>query len=183
MFMAMVTYLFPGWVNAGENGGSKLVVKPLFTGSMLMVIYNPALPASPCFLAFYRPEIALGRQGQSSNLQVRYPADNSYLNSCLDRTVNIRATIPRSRPHKVIIKLRGQLMYTTKEACRTLGITERHLRLLLQRGEIPGRKLGRDWIVESITYKRKRKPKVSSKDKKVKKFWYPWCESNARHAV
>jgi len=74
-------------------------------------------------------------------------------------------------------------MYTTKEACRTLGITERHLRLLLQRGEIPGRKFGRDWIVESITYKRKRKPKVSSKDKKVKKFWYPWCESNARHAV
>ena len=35
----MVTYLFPGWVNAGENGGSKLVVKPMFTGSMLVVIY------------------------------------------------------------------------------------------------------------------------------------------------
>jgi len=36
----MVTYLFPGWVNAGENGGSKLVKKTLFAGSMLVVIYN-----------------------------------------------------------------------------------------------------------------------------------------------
>jgi len=35
----MVTYLSPGWVNAGENGGSKLVKKTLFRGSMLVVIY------------------------------------------------------------------------------------------------------------------------------------------------
>ena len=28
----MATYLFPGWVNVGENGGSKLVKKPLFRG-------------------------------------------------------------------------------------------------------------------------------------------------------
>jgi hypothetical protein len=35
----MVSYLFPGWVNAGENGGSKLVKNPPFRGSMLVVIY------------------------------------------------------------------------------------------------------------------------------------------------
>ena len=35
----MVIHLFPGWVNAGENGGSKLVKKLLFRGSMLVVIY------------------------------------------------------------------------------------------------------------------------------------------------
>jgi len=38
--MAMVIHLFPGWVNAGENGGSKLVKKTLFRGSMLVVIYT-----------------------------------------------------------------------------------------------------------------------------------------------
>jgi len=36
----MVTYLFPGWVNADENGGAKLVKKTLFGGSMLVVIYT-----------------------------------------------------------------------------------------------------------------------------------------------
>jgi len=36
----MVIHLFPGWVNAGENGGSKLVKKTLFSGSMLVVIYR-----------------------------------------------------------------------------------------------------------------------------------------------
>ena len=35
-----VTYIFPGWANAGEKGGSKFVKKPLFGGSMLVVIYN-----------------------------------------------------------------------------------------------------------------------------------------------
>jgi len=36
----MVSYLFPGWVNAGENGGSKLVKNPVVRGSMLVIIYN-----------------------------------------------------------------------------------------------------------------------------------------------
>ena len=36
----MVIHLFPGWVNAGENGGSMFVKKMLFSGSMLVVIYN-----------------------------------------------------------------------------------------------------------------------------------------------
>ena len=40
----MVTYLFPGWVNAGENGGSMFLKKTLFSGSMLVVIYTQVHP-------------------------------------------------------------------------------------------------------------------------------------------
>lgn len=50
-------------------------------------------------------------------------------------------------------------MYGTKEAAAMMGISQRHIRLLLERGEIEGKKLGRDWIVLSLGYKRKRKPK------------------------
>ncbi len=50
-------------------------------------------------------------------------------------------------------------MYTTKEAADKLGISEQHIRLLLANGEIKGKKFGRDWIVQSLDYKRKRKPK------------------------
>jgi len=45
--MAMVIHLFPGWVNAGENGGSKLVKKTLFRGSMLVVIYTLSVKDLP----------------------------------------------------------------------------------------------------------------------------------------
>ena len=51
-------------------------------------------------------------------------------------------------------------MYSVKEAAEKIGISDRQLRLLLGRGEISGRKLGHDWIVLSLDYKRKRKPKV-----------------------
>ncbi len=50
-------------------------------------------------------------------------------------------------------------MYSVKEAAQKIGISERHLRLLLERGQIEGKKLGRDWVVLSLDYKRKRKPK------------------------
>ena len=50
-------------------------------------------------------------------------------------------------------------MYSTKEAAARMGISDRHLRLLLEKGEIEGKKLGRDWVVLSLTYQRKRKPK------------------------
>ena len=50
-------------------------------------------------------------------------------------------------------------MYSTKEAALKMGISERHLRLLLERGQIEGKKLGHDWVVLSLDYKRKRKPK------------------------
>ncbi len=51
-------------------------------------------------------------------------------------------------------------MYSTKEAASMLEISEQHIRLLLAKGEIRGKKLGRDWVVLSLDYKRKRKPKT-----------------------
>ena len=50
-------------------------------------------------------------------------------------------------------------MYTVQEAAPKMGISERHLRLLLSKGEVEGKRLGRDWLVLSLDYKRKRKPK------------------------
>jgi len=50
-------------------------------------------------------------------------------------------------------------MYSVKEAAAKIGLSERHLRKLLERGEVEGKKLGRDWVVLSLGYKRKRKRK------------------------
>jgi excisionase family DNA binding protein len=54
-------------------------------------------------------------------------------------------------------------MYSVREAANRLDISERHLRWLLSRGEIKGKKLGRDWVVLSLDYQRKRKPKGGKK--------------------
>ena len=51
-------------------------------------------------------------------------------------------------------------LFCVREAANRIGISQRHLRLLLERGEIEGKKLGRDWAVLSLDYKRKRKPKT-----------------------
>jgi len=50
-------------------------------------------------------------------------------------------------------------MYSVKEAALKMGISKRHLRLLLEKGEVEGKKLGHDWVVLSLDYKRRRKPK------------------------
>jgi len=57
-------------------------------------------------------------------------------------------------------------MYSVKEAALKMGISERHLRLLLERGEVEGKKLGHDWVVLSLEYKRKRKPKGGQSNEK-----------------
>ncbi len=54
-------------------------------------------------------------------------------------------------------------MYSVKEAALKMGISERHLRLLLEKGEVEGKKLGHDWVVLSLDYNRKRKPKEKRK--------------------
>lgn len=54
-------------------------------------------------------------------------------------------------------------MFSVKEAATKIGVSERHLRLLLMMGKIKGRKLGHDWVVLSLDYKRKRKPKGGKK--------------------
>lgn len=51
-------------------------------------------------------------------------------------------------------------MYSVKEAAAKMGISVSQLKLLLKRGEIEGKKLGHDWVVLSLDYKRKRKPKT-----------------------
>jgi len=50
-------------------------------------------------------------------------------------------------------------MYSVKEAATKIGVSERHLRLLLKEGKIEGKKLGHDWVVLSLDYRRARKPK------------------------
>ena len=50
-------------------------------------------------------------------------------------------------------------MYSVKEAAQKMSISERHLRLLLEQGKVEGKKLGHDWVVLNLEYKRKRRPK------------------------
>ena len=54
-------------------------------------------------------------------------------------------------------------MYSVKEAADKLGISPVHLRLLLKKGNVKGKKLGHDWVVLSLDYQRKRKPKRDKK--------------------
>jgi len=51
-------------------------------------------------------------------------------------------------------------MYSTKEAAEKMGLSPDHLRHLLAKGEVQGKKIGRDWVILSLDYKRKRKPKT-----------------------
>lgn len=51
-------------------------------------------------------------------------------------------------------------IYSVNEAAAKLGISPNQVRYLLGRGEIKGKKLGRDWVVLSLDYKRKRRPKT-----------------------
>jgi len=54
-------------------------------------------------------------------------------------------------------------MYSVREAAKKMGVSESHLRLLLKRGEVKGKKLARDWVVLELIYNRKRKPKEKRK--------------------
>ena len=54
-------------------------------------------------------------------------------------------------------------VYSVNEAAQMLGLDPSQIRRLLAKGEIKGKKLGRDWVVLSLDYKRKRKPKRSKK--------------------
>ena len=50
-------------------------------------------------------------------------------------------------------------MYSVKETASKLGLSEQYVRYLLAKGEIKGKRLGRDWVVLSLDYKRKKKAK------------------------
>ena len=55
-------------------------------------------------------------------------------------------------------------IYSVNEAAQKLGLDPSQIRRLLARGNIEGKKLGRDWVVLSLNYQKKkfgvgRKPK------------------------
>ena len=54
-------------------------------------------------------------------------------------------------------------MHNVKEAAIKIGISDRRVRKLLEEGRIKGKKLGRDWVVLSLDYQRKRKTKDKTK--------------------
>ena len=54
-------------------------------------------------------------------------------------------------------------IYSVKEAARRNKISESQCRRLLETGKLKGKKLGHDWVVLSLDYKRKRKPKGGNK--------------------
>ena len=59
-------------------------------------------------------------------------------------------------------------IYSVNEAAQKLGLDPSQVRRLLAKGEIKGKKLDRDWVVLSLDYKRKRKPKRNLKGDKGK---------------
>lgn len=59
-------------------------------------------------------------------------------------------------------------MYSVKEAAAKMGLSEQHLRHLLAKGEVEGKKLARDWVVLSLDYQRKRKPKTKKRESNEK---------------
>jgi hypothetical protein len=54
-------------------------------------------------------------------------------------------------------------MYNVREAAKKMGLSERHLRLLLKTGQVKGMKISRDWLVLELNYSRKRKPRLPVK--------------------
>jgi excisionase family DNA binding protein len=54
-------------------------------------------------------------------------------------------------------------MYSTDEAGKKLGLSQDHVRLLARTGIIKAKKVGRDWVVLDLHYKRKRRPKGGKK--------------------
>ena len=54
-------------------------------------------------------------------------------------------------------------VYSVNEAAKKLNLDPSQVRRLLAKGEITGKKLGRDWVVLDLSYTRKRKPKGGKK--------------------
>ena len=50
------------------------------------------------------------------------------------------------------------VLLSTKEAADRLGLSQDHVRLLARKGIIKAKRLGHDWVIIGLQYKRKRKP-------------------------
>lgn len=60
-------------------------------------------------------------------------------------------------------------IYSVSEVSKKLGLDESQVRRLLRAGEIKGKKLGHDWVVLSLNYKKQkfgvgRKPNIKKGD-------------------
>ena len=56
-------------------------------------------------------------------------------------------------------------LLSSKEAADALGLSHDHARRLLEQGKLKGKKIGHSWVVFELNYQRKRKPKISRKEK------------------
>jgi len=72
----------------------------------------------------------------------------------------IACKVLTKQPISAILATKGVIMHSVKEAATKLGLSERHLRLLLKEGKLEGKKLGHDWVVLSLDYRRKRKRRM-----------------------
>ena len=66
-------------------------------------------------------------------------------------------------------------IYSVTEAAKKLGLDESQIRRLLRAGDIKGKKLGHDWVVFNLNYKKKkfgvgRKPKGEEKNENTTIF-------------
>lgn len=52
---------------------------------------------------------------------------------------------------------------TVREAAEKLQMSEQHVRLLLSDKKLKGKKFGKSWMVLSLNYARRRKPKVKAR--------------------
>jgi len=54
-------------------------------------------------------------------------------------------------------------MYSTREVAKLLGLSPDHVKLLARKGLLEAKKIGRDWVILTLDYQRKRKPKGGKK--------------------
>ena len=58
------------------------------------------------------------------------------------------------------------MVYSTREAAEKLGLSQEQVRLLARKGIIKAKRLGHDWVVLDLNYKRKRRPKGDKSNEK-----------------
>lgn len=62
------------------------------------------------------------------------------------------------------VYMRNNLLLSTKEAAAVLGLSQDHVRRLLEEGRLTGKKVGNSWVVLELNYQRKRRPKTSKRE-------------------
>ena len=85
-----------------------------------------------------------------------------FTQSSLGLWIHPSTTIPLDITHDIVYNYTLSEVYvdihSVREAADQIGISDSHCRRLLEKGLIEGKKLGHDWVVLSLDYKRKRKP-------------------------